>query len=215
MRTPLALVALAVVMLVIVACTKADEPRHESTFIPEPTTQPPATTAPDPTATTTPPTGGNTPLAPTATTTPPPPATQPPAPTATPASPPPPAPTVVPTATPDPLVILQSILAGEVEPNRYPVVAPGDGELLERLFPEAPPYAPHTIGNIEITVNRNRCSECHQYGLSIGGKISPIIPISHFTDAQTLAVSEELDPRRYICTSCHVAQVTDPLPYPQ
>jgi len=199
-------------MLVIVACTKADEPRHEATFSPDPTTTapPPATQAPNPTATSEPQTGGNTPLAPTATTTPP---TQPPAPTTSP--PTDPTATVAPTATPDPLVTLELLASGQVDPNRYPVVAPDDGKLLERLFAEAPPYASHTISDIEITVARNRCAECHQYGLSIGGTIAPLIPISHFTDAQTLEVTEELDPRRYICTSCHVAQVTDPLPYPE
>ena len=207
----------ALMMLAIVACTKADEPRETVKTNP---TQPPtstqvtvATTAPDPTATTTPPTGGNTPLAPTATVAAPPSET----PTSTPVEPTatttPPAPTVAPTATPDPFVILVNVITGEVEPNRYPIVAPGDGELLERLFPEAPPYAPHTVSDIQITINSNKCVTCHGYGLDVGGSIAPQIPLSHYTDQLTEVVSEELDPRRYICTSCHVPQATDPLPF--
>ena len=207
----------ALMMLAITACTSADEARSTVQF--DPTQQPtatrvtPATTAPDPTSTTTPPTGGNTPLAPTATVAAPPPATStttPPVPSATTA---PPTATVAPTATPDPFVILLNVITGEVEPNRYPVVAPGDGELLERLFPEAPPYAPHTVSDIQITLNSNKCVTCHGYGLNVGGSVAPEIPVSHYTDALTGDVSEELDPRRYICTSCHVPQVTDPLPF--
>jgi hypothetical protein len=204
-------------MLAIVACTKADEPRESVKTNP---TQPPtatqvtvATTAPNQTATTTPPTGGNTPLAPTATVAAPPSET----PTSTPVEPTatttPPAPTVAPTATPDPFVILVNVITGEVEPNRYPIVAPGDGELLERLFPEAPPYAPHTVSDIQITIDSNKCVTCHGYGLDVGGSIAPQIPVSHYTDQLTEVVSEEVDPRRYICTSCHVPQVTDPLPF--
>lgn len=211
----------ALMMLAIVACTSAD--KSEKTVLTDPTKSPTATqvtvgtTAPNPTATTTPPTGGNTPLAPTATVAVPPtanPTSKPAEPTATTA---PPAATATPkpepTATPDPFVILVNVITGEVEPNRYPIVAPGDGELLERLFPEAPPYAPHTVDDIQITIDSNKCVTCHGYGLDIGGSVAPQIPVSHYTDALTEIVSEELDPRRYICTSCHVPQVTDPLPF--
>jgi nitrate reductase cytochrome c-type subunit len=202
---------LGLVVLAVIACSSSDTLDDSPKPPASPTTSAPVATEESQT-------GGNTPLAPTETAVPPtlsP--TQPPAPTAVPTVKPVvsvPTATAVATATPDPFVTLKLLASGDVDPNRYPSVVPGDGELLERLFPEAPPYAPHSINDIEITVAKNSCADCHQYGLKIGGEIAPLIPVSHFTDAQTGAVSEELDPRRYVCTSCHVAQVTDALPYP-
>lgn len=110
-------------------------------------------------------------------------------------------------------VILELLATGDIDPNRFPEIRPGDGELHERLFPEAPPSAPHSVSDIKITVDRNRCTECHTEGKTIGDSTATKIPISHFTDALTGEVSAELDPRRYLCTSCHVPQVTDPVPY--
>jgi hypothetical protein len=201
-------IAVSLMALALVSCSSSDEPETKATptFPPQVTQAPPATQTPDPTATITPPTGGDTPLAPTEV----PVATEVPTKTPDPTSVPP---TVEPTATPDPLVTLVSIVSGEVDPNRYPNVPPGDGVLLERLFPGAPPYSPHRVDDIQITINENKCVTCHGYGLSIGGSVAPEIPISHYTDALTLEVSPELDPRRYMCTSCHVPQVSDPLPW--
>lgn len=196
----------SLVVIVLVACSSSDESDPTATSQPQATQAPVATTTPDPTATPEPPTGGDTPLAPTATVVPAEVPTKAPDPTAIP-------PTVAPTVAPDPFVTLLLLASGDVDPNRYPTVAPGDGELLERLFADAPPYAPHKVSDIRITVDKNQCVTCHAYALSSGGSIATEIPLSHYTDQLTGEVSEELDPRRYICTSCHVPQVTDPLPY--
>ena len=192
--------AVSLLALAIVACSSSEDPVSTATSQPDPTKIPVATTAPIATATTAPETGGGTPLEPTEV------PVKAPDPTAVP-------PTVVPTATPDPLVTLSSIVLGVIDSNKYPQVPPGDGILLKRLFPDAPPYAPHMVDDIKITVDRNKCATCHQYGLTVGASIAVPIPESHFTDQLTGEVSEELDPRRYICTTCHVPQVTDPLPW--
>jgi nitrate reductase cytochrome c-type subunit len=198
-----ALIGLSLAALIIVGCSSTDDPTATPSS-PDPTEIPAATQVPNPTATTAPSTGDETPVPPTEV----PVATEVPKvdPTAIPA-------TVAPTATPDPFVILNNILSDDVEPNRFPIVAPGNSELLERLFPEAPPYAPHTVDDTRITVDQNQCVTCHVDGSSFGGNIATEIPLSHYTDALTGAVSAELDPRRYICTTCHVPQVTDPVPW--
>ncbi|MBT3995586.1 MAG: hypothetical protein HOJ22_06370 [Chloroflexi bacterium] len=196
-------IGFSLLALVMVACTSADEPDPTAT-----SPAPAATQAPAPTATPEPPTGGDTPLAPTETPVVVEEPTKAPDPTVAPVA------TTAPTAIPDdPFVILKSIIAEEALPNNYTEVAPGDGELLERLFPDAPPYAPHKVSDIRITTKSNKCVTCHEGGFSAGGSVATGIPLSHYTDQYTLDVSNDLDPRRYMCTSCHVPQVTDPLPW--
>ena len=197
-------IGISLIALVLVACTSSDEPDPTATSQSQ---APVATQAPAPTATPEPPTGGETPLAPTETPVAVEEPTKAPDPRVAPVA------TVAPTATPDPFVVLKSIIAEEALPNRYSEVAPGDSELLERLFPDAPPYASHKISDIKITTSNNQCVTCHAYALNSGDSVATKIPISHYTDQLTGDVSEELDPRRYLCTSCHVPQVTDPLPW--
>jgi len=200
--------AISLVALVLVACSSSDDPEATSTSQPQATQAPVATTPPDPTATSVPatekPTENPVPTAE---------PTQAPDATAVPVATSAPAPTVAPTATPDPFVILQSILAGEVDSNRYPEVPPGEGVLLERLFPDAPPYAPHKVSDKRITLKSNQCLTCHEGGFASGGHVATGIPLSHYTDQLTLDVSIDLDPRRYMCTSCHVPQVIEDLPF--
>ncbi|MDG0865597.1 hypothetical protein GKN94_08380 [Candidatus Lucifugimonas marina] len=197
-------IGFSLLALAMVACTSADDPDPTATQKPAPATQ-----APAPTATTEPQTGGETPLAPTETPVAVEEPTKAPDPTVAPVATQAPAPT----ATPDPFVTLKSIISGDVEPNRFIEVSPGDGELLERLFADAPPVAAHYIGDIRITLKSNQCITCHEGGFASGGSVATGIPISHYTDQYTMDVSNDLDPRRYMCTSCHVAQVTDPVPW--
>jgi cytochrome c-type protein NapB len=78
-----------------------------------------------------------------------------------------------------------------------------------RTYPEQPPVIPHSIAGYELSINANRCLECHrrQYAERVG---APMISITHFTDrdGQMLA---DVAPRRYFCTQCHVQQ-TDARP---
>lgn len=202
----IAVLAASLLIVAIVACSSSDDAEPTATNAPEATQPPVATQAPDPTPTQT---GGDTPVeptkapAPTATVAP----TQAPAPTAT------PQPTVAPTATPDPFVTLVLLATGQVDPNQYPEVSPGDGELLGRLYPDAPPHPPHKVSDIRITLKSNQCLTCHEGGFASGGHVATGIPLSHYTDQYTLDVSNDLDPRRYICTTCHVPQVLEDLPY--
>ncbi len=198
-----AVLVFSLVIVAAVACSSSDDPDPTATSAPEATQAPVATQAPDPTATQQPQVDPTKAPAPTATTAP----TQVPSPTQA------PQPTVAPTATPDQFVTLVLLATGQVDPNQYPEVSPGDGELLGRLYPDAPPHPPHKVSDIRITLKSNQCLTCHEGGFASGGHVATGIPLSHYTDQYTLDVSNDLDPRRYICTTCHVPQVLEDLPY--
>jgi cytochrome c-type protein NapB len=84
-----------------------------------------------------------------------------------------------------------------------------DDQRKMRNYPEQPPVIPHSIENYQLTVNTNRCLDCHrrQYTEASG---APMISVTHFMDrdGQILA---DVTPRRYFCTECHVQQ-TDAKP---
>lgn len=73
-----------------------------------------------------------------------------------------------------------------------------------RNYPEQPPVIPHSIDGYQLTLNANRCLECHRRQFTDLTR-APMISISHFTDrdGQMLA---DVAPRRYFCNACHVLQ---------
>lgn len=75
-----------------------------------------------------------------------------------------------------------------------------------RSYPEQPPIIPHSIEGYQLTVNANRCLECHRREYS-GLVSAPMISITHFQDRDGQMLSD-VSPRRYFCTACHVAQTT-------
>lgn len=78
-----------------------------------------------------------------------------------------------------------------------------------RDFVQQPPLIPHTTAGYQITRNFNKCMDCHSWARSTESGATKV-GISHFRDRQ----GQELDnvsPRRYFCTQCHVAQ-TDARP---
>ncbi len=176
-------------MAVSAACSSADETPVPPT--PLPTSAPDATQTPDPVAPTQPP------------------ATATSAATAVPTSPA--------TATPDPddaLYIMTLLATGEIDPNRFTKVPPGDASLLDRAFPGAPPLVPHRSDDLVITAEKNSCMSCHETGKTINGDVAVQVPISHYTEITSGTVTGQLQGRRYVCTSCHVPQVIDEPPPP-
>ena len=80
---------------------------------------------------------------------------------------------------------------------------------IPRDFVQQPPLIPHTVQNYNITVNFNKCMDCHawtRYKEAGATKVS----LTHFKtrDGQELS---NISPRRYFCMSCHVPQ-TDAKP---
>ena len=78
-----------------------------------------------------------------------------------------------------------------------------------RNYPEQPPVIPHSIDGYQLTLNTNRCMDCHKREFTEGSG-APMISVTHFMDrnGQVLA---DVTPRRYFCTACHVQQ-TDAQP---
>ncbi len=71
-----------------------------------------------------------------------------------------------------------------------------------------PPLIPHSIRGYQITKNFNKCMDCHAWDKT---KESGAIKVSetHFKgfDGRKL---DNISPRRYVCTTCHVPQTEAP-----
>jgi cytochrome c-type protein NapB len=84
-----------------------------------------------------------------------------------------------------------------------------DRPVADRDFVQQPPLIPHNTAGYQITKNFNKCMDCHawQRAKTTGAtKVS----VTHFRNRE----GQELDnisPRRYFCTQCHVPQ-TDAKP---
>jgi len=179
-----------IALMAVAACSSDDEP--ESPVPPTAVVPAPAVTQVTPTAVPT------VPPAPTATTVPA--ATQPPAPT--------------PTQDPESaLYTLELLATGQIDPNRFANVSPGESLLLDRAYDGAPPKVPHRADDLTITPSENSCMSCHKYGKTVNGGVAIQVPISHYMDYTTNTISGELYGMRYMCTACHVPQVIDEPPF--
>lgn len=185
---PFALVAIALIAMAVVnACSSSDETPVPPTALP--TSAPDATEVPDSPAPT------QSPASPTSA-------------PSTPTSPP-----ATATSEPEDLLFTLGLLAtGEVDPNRFTKLEPGEAPLLDRAYPGAPPLVPHRADDLAITPSKNSCMECHETGKTINGDVAVQVPISHYTDFTTGTVGNQLYGGRYVCTSCHVPQVIDEPP---
>jgi cytochrome c-type protein NapB len=71
-----------------------------------------------------------------------------------------------------------------------------------RNYPEQPPVIPHSIEGYQLTVNTNRCMDCHKREFTEGSG-APMISVTHLQDREGQMLSD-VTPRRYFCTACHV-----------
>ncbi len=80
---------------------------------------------------------------------------------------------------------------------------------IPRDFVQQPPLIPHTVQGYNITVNFNKCMDCHawtRYKETGATKVS----LTHFKTREGQELSN-ISPRRYFCLQCHVSQ-TDAKP---
>lgn len=80
---------------------------------------------------------------------------------------------------------------------------------IPRDFIQQPPLIPHSVRNYNITLNFNKCMDCHawsKYKEAGATKVS----LTHFKDTSGKDLAN-ISPRRYFCTQCHVPQ-TDAMP---
>ena len=100
----------------------------------------------------------------------------------------------------------QTMEAGPVPPIARPEV---DSVREMRNYPEQPPVIPHSISGYQLSLNANRCLECHRREFTARTG-APMISITHFMDRDYQVLSD-VAPRRYFCLQCHVPQ-TDARP---
>ncbi len=79
----------------------------------------------------------------------------------------------------------------------------------DRDFVQQPPLIPHNTAGYQITRNFNTCMDCHAWQKAKYTGATKV-SVTHFRtrDGQEL---DNISPRRYFCTQCHVPQ-TDAKP---
>ena len=94
--------------------------------------------------------------------------------------------------------------------NAFLEKSPGETEVLERAYLGAPPFVPHSVEGLEITVSDNACISCHGAGMEMSeGHTATKIPPSHYLNEHTGEKSEDqVLGIRYRCLQCHVPQAS-------
>lgn len=106
----------------------------------------------------------------------------------------------------------------------YQISLPGESEMPDRSFENAPPVIPHTTANFfPITIKNNICFSCHLPELVEETGAIPL-PETHFTDLRPqmeeksgtfyttfegeikISKSKNFDNAYYNCSQCHVPQ---------
>lgn len=84
-----------------------------------------------------------------------------------------------------------------------------DGPLLPRDFVQQPPMVPHKVEGYEVTMNFNRCMDCHSWSRYMETGATKV-SLTHFRDRDGGELAN-ISPRRYFCMQCHVS-LTDAKP---
>ena len=74
----------------------------------------------------------------------------------------------------------------------------------DRDFVQQPPLIPHTTQGYQITLNFNKCMDCHSR-VRAEETGAPTVAKSHFLDRDDKKLAN-ISPRRYFCMQCHVPQ---------
>lgn len=83
------------------------------------------------------------------------------------------------------------------------------GGLLPRDFIQQPPLIPHATTNYQVTLNYNKCMDCHSWSrAAVTGATK--VSLTHFRNREGQELSA-VSPNRYFCLQCHVPQ-TDAKP---
>ena len=85
-----------------------------------------------------------------------------------------------------------------------------DDQRRARSYPAQPPVIPHQVDNYQVDARFNKCMSCHGRDRT-GESQAPMVSITHFIDRDG-QMRQEISPRRYFCTQCHVPQTDARLP---
>jgi len=73
-----------------------------------------------------------------------------------------------------------------------------------RSYPAQPPVIPHQVDNYQIDLRFNKCMSCHARS-RVGESQAPMVSVTHYMGRDN-QMRQEISPRRYFCTQCHVPQ---------
>ena len=94
-------------------------------------------------------------------------------------------------------------LESESKPAALPKTI-NDDQRRARSFPAQPPVIPHQVDNYQVDLRFNKCMSCHGRE-RVGESQAPMVSVTHFQDRDGM-IRQEISPRRYFCTQCHVPQ---------
>lgn len=89
----------------------------------------------------------------------------------------------------------------------YSTALPGESQVFERAYENAPPLIPHDVeGMFEISKDMNMCVTCHAPEFAEAMNATPV-PASHMYDTFNKKQTDAIVENRYNCNFCHVPQV--------
>ena len=94
-------------------------------------------------------------------------------------------------------------LNDEPVPPPFPKVV-NDDQRKTRNYPMQPPLIPHQIDNYQVDLRFNKCMDCHGRARTQESQ-APMVSVTHYQDRDG-NLRQEISPRRYFCTACHVPQ---------
>jgi cytochrome c-type protein NapB len=104
---------------------------------------------------------------------------------------------------------------GQPGMNTFPETAPGETTKLERAYPGAPPFVPHSVVGLSISRSTNDCLDCHAEGIEVEeGHVATKVPPSHYTNDYSKEQREDqVIGMRYNCLQCHLPQSSEDSPF--
>ena len=100
-------------------------------------------------------------------------------------------------------------LAEEGRPAQLPKTI-NDDQRRARSFPAQPPVIPHQTDNYQVDLRFNKCMDCHARSRTQESQ-APMVSVTHYQDRDG-NIRQEISPRRYFCTACHVPQTDARVP---
>lgn len=94
---------------------------------------------------------------------------------------------------------------------KYGDKAPGESQVFDRAYENAPPMIPHDVeGLTDFTQNTNPCLDCHSADVAKDMGATPV-PKSHMYDLRhAKAIQDGISDSRWNCTQCHAPQADLP-----
>jgi cytochrome c-type protein NapB len=100
-------------------------------------------------------------------------------------------------------------LDAESTPAMFPKPV-NDDQRKSRNYPMQPPLIPHQIDNYQVDAKFNKCMDCHGRD-KVQQSQAPMVSVTHYLDRDG-NMRNEISPRRYFCTQCHVMQTDAKVP---